>query len=117
MSELQAIGPRPISPQGESETHLRALQHALAQLGMQSRLDCRAIWPRLRVYSPYEMSLEVAEFENSVVAVQFSDGWWFAWAWAEKICEVANTSSAASRIAGELGEFPGRDEHEEDMDS
>jgi hypothetical protein len=71
---------------------------------MSSDLDARAVWPRLRVHSPYEASPpSVADFENSVVAAEFDDGWWFAWLWAEKISEVTHFRAAADRIALELG--------------
>jgi hypothetical protein len=71
---------------------------------MNSDLDTRAVWPRLRVSSPYEASQPaVADFENSVVAAEFDDGWWFAWLWAEKISEVTAIRAAADRIALELG--------------
>jgi hypothetical protein len=84
--------------------HLRALQRALDRRGMTCDLDTRAVWPRLRVHSPYEASQpSVADFENSVVAAEFEDGWWFAWLWAEKISQVARVQSAADEITLELG--------------
>lgn len=84
--------------------YLRALELGLRRHGMKCELDTRALWPRLRVYSPYEASPpSVAEFENSIVAARFDDGWWFAWLWAEKITEVTNIQTAADRIALELG--------------
>src|SRR5262249_30876776 len=86
------------------EAHLRALQHALARRGMTCDLDTRAVWPRLRIHSPYEASPPaVADFENSVVAALFEDGWWFAWPWAERISEVTHTRSAADHITAILG--------------
>jgi hypothetical protein len=83
---------------------LRALRRALIRRGMTCDVDTRAIWPRLRVRSPYEdHRSSVAEFENSVVAAQFDDGWWFAWLWAEKISEVTRVRSAADKISLILG--------------
>jgi hypothetical protein len=84
--------------------YLRALELGLRRRGMKCDLDVRAIWPRLRVHSPYEASPpSVADFENSIVAARFDDGWWFAWLWAEKICEVTHIRAAADKIALELG--------------
>jgi hypothetical protein len=93
-----------ISAADLSGDHLRALQRALTRRGMSSDLDIRAVWPRLRVRSPYEASApEVADFEGSIVAVSFDDGWWFTWLWAEKISETSNVNSAADLITLELG--------------
>jgi hypothetical protein len=87
-----------------SAEYLRALELALHDRGMKCDLDTHAIWPRLRVHSPYEASPpSVADFENSIVAAPFDDGWWFAWLWAEKITEVTGIEAAADRIAVELG--------------
>jgi hypothetical protein len=87
-----------------SAEHLHALELALIDRGMECELDTRAIWPRLRVHSPYEISPpSVADFENSIVAAPFDDGWWFTWLWAEKITEATNSQEAANRIALELG--------------
>jgi hypothetical protein len=89
--------------------HLRALQAALTRRGMRCDLDTRAVWPRLRVHSPYEASPpSVADFENSVIAAEFDGGWWFAWLWAEKISDVTQAQAAADRIALEL-DGPGSD--------
>ena len=87
-----------------SVARLSMLQRALARRGMICDLETQAVWPRLRVHSPYEVSqLSVADFENSVVAAPFDDGWWFAWPWAEKISEVTSVRAAADQIALELG--------------
>jgi hypothetical protein len=87
-----------------SVENLRALELALGRRGMKCDLDTRAIWPRLRVHSPYETRPpSVADFENSIVAALFDDRWWFAWLWAEKISEVTHIREAADKIAVELG--------------
>lgn len=84
--------------------HLRRLQRALARRQLTGDLDTRAIWPRLRIHSPYEANPpSVADFENSVVAARFEDGWWFAWPWAEKITAVTCIRHAVDRIASDLG--------------
>jgi hypothetical protein len=84
--------------------YLHALELALKGSGMKCELDTRAISPRLRVHSPYEAGPpSVADFENSIVAAPFDDGWWFAWLWAEKISEATNIQAAADRVALELG--------------
>lgn len=115
MGFVRRHGSVTMTPDGENTTcnnadrdlgaaHLRRLQRALARRGLTCELDNRAIWPRLRVRSPYEASPpSVADFENSVVAARFEDGWWFAWPWAEKISEVTRTWKAADKIALDLG--------------
>jgi hypothetical protein len=87
----------------KEDDYLAALQVVLAGRGLKCDVNDRGAWPRLRIYSPYDIDSAVAEFDNSVLALPRGDDWWFAWPWSEMISPVTDIATAADHIAEELG--------------
>ena len=85
----------------ETIAPLTLLGQALSLIGVGSRVDELAAWPRLRVYGVFDTSS--AEFDNSVVVIEHRRKMWFAWPWAERITRVGQVMQAAAIIADQVG--------------
>ena len=81
----------------ETIAPLTLLEQALGVIGISSRVDELAVWPRLRVYGSSDTPS--AEFDNSVVVIEHRRQMWFAWPWAEPIARAGQVTRAAAIIA------------------
>lgn len=77
-------------------TYLEKLSEELAHHGLESWI----MTPPGRIPSLYVTNPGARAMEDSVYAVQGSDGiWWFWWSWAERISVVDDIDRAATTIA------------------
>ena len=85
----------------ETIAPLTLLGQALSVIGVGSRVDELAVWPRLRVYG--SSGTPSAESGNSVVVIEHRRKMWFAWPWAERITRADQVMQAAAIIADLVG--------------
>jgi hypothetical protein len=77
-------------------TYLEKLSEELVHHGLESWI----MTPPGRVPSLYVTNPGARAMEDSVYAVQGSDGiWWFWWSWAERISVVDDIDRAATTIS------------------